>query len=183
MGYPAVLAVVLFFASTPMFYGSMEESAVRWFPMTEAEALDILQQSKFGDPAMHWTQKPSHGGALVLAFGLTDGTGIAIPGLTVALEWQPPKRLRPPTLLLSLNLRQNGITDRAYQLEICAPEHPSHMERGIMKYGPHEHVGDTVTMLPNLAGYSFGQALNLYLQRTNITLTEVPPAPDAFDLT
>lgn len=152
-------------------------------PMTELDAQDILEKAKFGDPAMIWTQKSSHGGALVLSFGLTDDNGITIPGLYVGLEWQPPKRLRAPTLLLSLHLRQNGITERAYQLEICASDHPSHMERGIMKFGPHEHVGDSAIMLPDLAGFNFDQSLNYFLQRTNINLADTPPAPDAFELT
>lgn len=151
--------------------------------MTESDALTILHQQKHGDPPERWSQKPSHGSALVLAFGLTDSDGITLPGLHVTLEWQPPKRLRRSTLLLGLQLRQNGITDRVYQLEICPHDHPSHLDHGIMRFGAHEHIGATTIMPPSFSGISFEPALGFFVQRTNIALANPIQGPDAFELT
>lgn len=151
--------------------------------MNRADAQEVLDQPKFGDPPAAWSQKPSHANALVLAFGVTDSSGIALPGLTVDMEWQPPKRLRRETLLLSLQRKQSGITERVYQLELCAPDHPSHMELGTMQFGPHEHVGDSTTMLPGLSGTKFSAALQYFLERTNVSLEAAVAAPDDFTLT
>ena len=151
--------------------------------MNRADAEQLLTIPKSGDPPSRWEQKSSHANAMVIAFGLTDGIGATIPGLTATMEWQPGKRFRHPTLLLSLFQLQYGVPERIYQLEICAADHPSHREGTTMFFGAHEHIGVATEMLPQYSGISFADALAIFCQRATLTLEGPIPAPDEFTLT
>lgn len=151
--------------------------------LKRSEAEDILATTKRGDPPLKWEQKASHANALAVAFGLTDKEGSKIPGLTVHIEWQPPKRHRPQTLLFSVFLLEFGNHERVYQLEICPAGHSSHREGSVMRYGAHQHVGDWTEMLPAYCSLSFADALAAFCERANLTLDGTVPAPDEFGLT
>lgn len=144
-----------------------------------AHALTVLAYPKFCNALLAWEERVNHTGHLLATAVLDDDTGAVMPGLTLQLEVKRPVVADRCLYELGLFLLENGVRRRVYQLNVCPPDKRSHNGVSGSLYGPHEHVGDTVTAVadPAVRCGALGVAFETYCSRVNLMFTGVLNPP------
>lgn len=146
--------------------------------MNETEGRELAAIRKTGEPRGAWSQDRPN--TLVNEFGVLDSEGKAIKGLQVELAVILTPRLGLRKFVFTLKRVGQGITERAYQLEIN--ERPT-LKPGDHAYS-HEHYGQErrIEASRDWAHASFEEAVALFCSRVNLTLTEPVPHYEGMEL-
>jgi hypothetical protein len=141
-------------------------------PRDEAERL--LSLTKFGDPSTGWNKRKEAVSLAKCVFGMTDADGRRIQGMTARLSVRYGRRPSFRRFVFGIYHCQNRSDRRAYQLEIVQ----SSRTITDLHQTPHEHVGrDRIAGSAEWSGFSYASALQLFCQKTHLTLTCVLPDP------
>jgi len=145
--------------------------AVAPFEMAAALAQNIVDQPKFCAAALHFQQKPNQGNLLIATCALEDDTGATLPGLTLQLEIRRPLIVDRWQFEFGLFLLQDGHRKRVYQLHSSPSDKRSHNAKDGPLYGPHEHIGDSVTAVVLTDSADPASVFALYCKRINLIYT------------
>lgn len=138
-------------------------------------ALVVLALPKYCDADLQWSVRSNQINILQATAQPEDETGALIPGLTIQLEIKRAIVANRCLYELGLFKFDSGMRRRAYQLNVCPPDKRSHNDRmtGQAVYGPHEHVGDSVTPIadPAIQCGALELAFRLFCQRINLSFS------------
>ncbi|WP_218532909.1 hypothetical protein [Xanthomonas euvesicatoria] len=87
-----------------------------------------------------WIDRVNHEGALIASSVMLDEDRVAIPGLQFHGEVQ--SRQYGPYQKYSLMLGRGGRKLRVFALEVMPLHKRSHVEKGLVIFGPHIQLGD-----------------------------------------
>ena len=145
--------------------------------ISEAEALVILSQPKFGNDCC-WVPIKAQSYAKEASVGLLDAVGVRI-NLQVQLIYQMHPVVGLTSYKFSLFLQKPTGLDRVYQLEIKQYKKMIKSKHQL----PHEHIGNKrVNGSDTWTSWGYDEALNYFTKRTNITFAPLVPHPDNFEL-
>lgn len=141
------------------------------FVMPATSAQKTIRQGKRCSASMRFQQKPNQGNLLIATCALDDDTGATLPGLTMQLEIRRPLIVNRWQFEFGLFLLQDGHRKRVYQLHSSPLDHRSHNDKNGAIYGPHEHVGDSVTAVMMSTPDDPASVFALYCKRINLIYT------------
>lgn len=140
----------------------------------QADAIALMELEKTATPQRQWREDRNHAGIKIINFGVRAG---AVRNLIVEFTVREHPHVQRTIIELGL-FRYDPIyrqLERVYQLTIDDPVFITHREDGKSPiYGSHELVGDVTIEMQQCNGYSFFQALDLFLNRVNLYLDEGP---------
>lgn len=138
------------------------------------QATALMDLPKTATPQTEWREDRNHADVKIISFALRAGE---VRHLIVEFTVREHPRVHRTTIDLGL-FRVDPIyrqQERIYQLTIDDPAFITHREAGKPPvYGSHELIGDTTIELQQCNGYSFFQALELFLNRVNLQLDQGP---------
>jgi hypothetical protein len=148
--------------------------------ITVADGQQLAGVKKFGEPLSEWEQvRPN---TFTNSFGVVDGLGQGIRGVHVELSVFITPRLGIVKYVFTLMRNEPGCTARAYQLDIRVQPVLKPADHNF----PHEHYG--TEREGRLSGdrmwvkATLDQAVNIFCEKCNLTLTGALPDYQAFNL-
>lgn len=138
-----------------------------------------MASQKFCNTHLDWLERNNHAGHLLALSSVEDETGAIFPGLTIQLEVKRPIVVDRCLYELGLFWLESGVRRRVYQLNVSPIDKRSHNGLNKVIFGPHEHIGDTVSPV-RMAGIECGgltPAFELFCQRINLRFTGTLGSP------
>lgn len=142
--------------------------------MTEEDGRALAGTPKMGDPSNEWQQARPN--TFTNSFGVTDASGIGIPGLHVEFAVVTSPYLKLVKYIFTLMLVEFPRPGRAYQIEI-------NLRNGLKPNDhaySHEHYGQgpdgRYPADESWANAGFQEAVNIFCSRCNLSLEN--PLPD-----
>lgn len=140
--------------------------------LSESEGREILLIQKIlSVEEISWGQKPENSSFMRFSAQLLDSDGASIPGLSTEMEFRQHPRFDDCKYTFSIYKFVVGGRRRAYQLEVVPVEDKSHSDSNCKLYGPHEHIGSTVSevRIGSLGCKDHEKWFREYLSRANIS--------------
>ncbi len=141
---------------------------------------------KFVSEEIQWSERPNHSGWLKATSMVLDVNRVTIPRLLFSAEYKPGKMgERISYGLMYLEQREQR---RVFMLEVYPEHERSHMEPGLVIFGPHIHLGDerlkqiTRKVVSQLDGVNLQRWIERFRRHARILDNErrrlVPPFTD-----
>lgn len=148
--------------------------------ITAAEGQTLTSVKKWGEPLNEWSQDRPH--TYTNSFGVVDELGQSIKGLYIELNVFISPRLKIVRYVFSLMQQVPGCHARVYQLDIPLKEGLKPSDHDY----PHEHYGTETEGKSvgknNWLKATLSDAVNIFCEKCNLTLTEELPDYQAFSL-
>lgn len=140
---------------------------------------DIIRKRKYPIGRIKFAHKGNNHNFKVASFAVQDDDSIAIPGLTVQIEYRIPAVVPRVKYHFTLLYLARGRKRRLYQLEVQPTNKKTSHANGPI-YGPHEHFMDHDCVRPldlSLPVEHYQDWLAEFCKRTNLVIDEELPQP------